>query len=325
MSARGTTGAAAVLLIGMAAAAGCTTSTNTRSVESAATTPVVLPDPAGPSVIPSTDRSATALISDPAARTADSGGIPVCGSDVPPFMGSGSTSTPAPDTCSFPAGGSASPTCPDQPTEVVTANETRSPAAGDRLSGSPIAAFGRFGGRGGRSMCCAEYRGGAVLLSNTDQAVLLPPSTDPMRVAGARSWPEVTQSGAPWTAGSTMSSCWTLLDRTAWASRSLPSILHPGVRCARVVRIAEGHRLRGRRHGDTGRSPGLSARGPASSVRRLVPRLRGCRTDTRHADVLDGMNPCQPDLEPNREYLVCPVSGVEPVLFAGRCTEIRTR
>lgn len=188
-------GATSALLIAVASVAGCTAHPNGQSVESAApTTAVDLPNPAVTSVKPSTS-DGVAVATGGSALTPPPGGIPVCGSAVPSFTESSATSTPAPDTCSFPEGGSGSPTCPEQPTEVVTDHETRPPTAEDRLSGSPIAAFGRFGGEGGGSMCFAEYPGGAVFLSNTDRAVLLPPSSDPMRVAGRT---QLARSDAVW-------------------------------------------------------------------------------------------------------------------------------
>lgn len=173
-----------------------TATASDESVQSAApTTSVVLPDSAGTSVMPPASDLVTSATSNPAALTSKFAGIPVCGSDVPPFTESTGISTPAPDTCSFPTGGSASPGCPVQPTEVVTGNETRPPAAGDRVSGSPVAGFGRFGGRGGGSMCFVEYPGGAVILTNVDQAVLLPSSKDPIRVAGRT---QLARSDAIW-------------------------------------------------------------------------------------------------------------------------------
>lgn len=192
MSARVVGALFAIVVVGTTAT-GCTA--GERSVESAApTTSVVLPRPAGTPVLPSTSVAMTPESGNEAAAV-QSVGIPVCGSAFATFSAPSGTSTPAPDTCSFPEGGSASPTCPNQPTEVVAGTETRPPAAGEQVTGTPIAAFGRFGGRGGGSMCFADYPGGAVLISNAEQAVLLLPSQDPMRVAGRT---ELARSDAVW-------------------------------------------------------------------------------------------------------------------------------
>lgn len=183
----------AIMVVGTIAA-GC--AAGERPVESAApTTSLVPPRLAAIPMPPSNSEVLTRGSADDGAAAVQSVGIPVCGSAYTPFTASSGTSTPAPDTCSFPEGGSASPTCPDQPTEVVAGTETRPPTAGERVSGTPIAAFGRFGGRGGGPMCFADYPGGGVLISNDGVGVLLPPSEDPMRVAGRT---QLARSDAVW-------------------------------------------------------------------------------------------------------------------------------
>lgn len=154
---------------------------------------------------PTAQRSATDSIpttpatSKPAARTSGPAGVPACGAEVPPLTETTLISTPAPDTCSFPVGGSPSPACPIQPTEVVDGTETRPPTPSDLLSGSPTAGFGRFGGERGSSMCFAVYPGDKVFLTNGDQGVLLPSSSDPLRVAGRT---QLARSAAIWGAAS---------------------------------------------------------------------------------------------------------------------------
>jgi len=188
----------AVVLTGSLLLAGCEsfveTPANSSWISSAET---LRPRTAAPTAnastpfISPTDRPATSVpLLVPGAET-----VPVCGSDVPPLPKSSATSTPAPDTCTFPTGGSASPACPSEPTIVVTADETRAPLSADRLSGSPIAGFGRFGGREGGSMCFSEYPAGVVLLTNEVQAVLLVPSDVPLRLAGR---PQLARSEALW-------------------------------------------------------------------------------------------------------------------------------
>lgn len=201
MSAHKIVAATSMLLIAAAIAVGCGAGSE-QSVQTAApATSVALTDSAGTPVMPPATDSIpkTGATSIPAAPASGSAGIPVCGSDVPPFTETTLTSTPAPDTCSFSAGGSASPTCPTQPTEVINGEQTRPPAAGDLLSGSPIAGFGRFGGAGGGSMCFAVYPSAAVFLTNGAQGLLLPSSNDALRVAGRT---QLARSDAIWGAAS---------------------------------------------------------------------------------------------------------------------------
>lgn len=198
MSARKIVAATSLLLIAAAITVGCSAASQ-RSVKTAApTASVALVESKGtPVMSPATEAGNKIAI--PAAPASGSAGIPVCGSDVAPFTETALTSTPAADTCSFPDGGSASPTCPIQPTEVVEGTETRPPAPGDLLSGSPIAGFGRFGGAGGSSMCFTVYPGDAVFLTNGERGVLLPSSRDPLRVAGRT---QLARSDAIWGAAS---------------------------------------------------------------------------------------------------------------------------
>ncbi len=201
MSARKVVAGTSNLLIAAAITVGCGAA-GEQSVQTAApTTSVAMVDSAGTPVTPPATDSIpkTGATGIPAAPVSGSAGIPVCGSDVPPFTENTLTSTPAPDTCIFPAGGSASPTCPIQPTEVVEGTETRPPAPGDQLSGSPLAAFGRFGGAGGGPMCFAEYPGAAVFFTNCARGVLMPSSSAPLRVAGRT---QVARSDAIWGAAS---------------------------------------------------------------------------------------------------------------------------
>ncbi len=201
MSAGKIVAAISIMLVAAAMVAGCTAASE-RSVQSAVgTTSIGLSDPAGASVMPSAADSIPKTTTTSSAEVLASAvvGIPVCGSQVPPFVETTLTSTPAPDTCSFPDGPSASPGCPAQPTEVVIGTETRAPGPGDLLSGSPVAGGGRFGGRGGGSVCMSVYPSGAVFLTNSAQGILLPSSGDPLRVAGRT---QLARSDAIWGAAS---------------------------------------------------------------------------------------------------------------------------
>lgn len=99
--------ATSLLLIAAAITVGCSAAVQGSGPTAAPSTSVPLVESEGtPAVPPATEATpktgATSTVAAPASRSAS---IPVCGSDVAPFTEATLTSTPAPDTCSFPIGG----------------------------------------------------------------------------------------------------------------------------------------------------------------------------------------------------------------------------
>ena len=196
MSARKIVAATSLLVVAAVTMVGC--SAASQGSNAGPTTSVAFVRSEGTPVM-STATGTTSKTSIDTAPASGSAGVPVCGSYVAPFTETTLISTPAADICSVPDGGSASPTCPIQPTEVVQGTETRPPAPGDLLSGSPIAGFGRFGGAGGGSMYFTVYPSDTVFLTNGERGVLLPSSRDPLRIAGRT---QLARSDAIWGAAS---------------------------------------------------------------------------------------------------------------------------
>lgn len=104
---------------------------------------------------------------------------------------------PAPDTCSWgPDEGMASPGCPYAATIEAVDGSVVATGSGAIPPGTAAAdGFGRWGGRGGSSMCFGAYADGTVLLTNGEEVVLVRPGDTPLRYV-ART--ELTASDAIW-------------------------------------------------------------------------------------------------------------------------------
>lgn len=118
---------------------------------------------------------------------------------------------PAPDTCSWgPDEGMASPGCPYAATIEAVDGSVVATGSGAIPPGTAAAdGFGRWGGRGGSSMCFGAYADRTVLLTNGDEVVLVRPGDTPLRYV-ART--ELTASDAIWGVLGSLVSTVTLTD-----------------------------------------------------------------------------------------------------------------
>ena len=132
-----------------------------------------------------------------AGPTLTSGDEPHCAMPYVRGRRPAATVPPAPDTCSWgPDEGMASPGCPYAATFEAVDGSVVATGSGAIPPGTAAAdGFGRWGGRGGGSMCFGAYADRTVLLTNGDEAVLVRPGDTPLRYV-ART--ELTASDAIW-------------------------------------------------------------------------------------------------------------------------------